>query len=198
MQSIFASARCGIVKRYLQVVLAQEPAEDTMGFLGPTLILSEPICLKTGRDGGTGFNGLLIEARFLRALGEASAGADRYKDLRVTAVLSGHKPFERLESRRDHFLVMAAPTGQDERLREPCIRVRKTLLEPTPGLGATALVDVEQTIGERVADALDGPIAGEPVEISLQTENTECPSARAAERQNRRHSSLKQSSCRST
>src|SRR5208337_181077 len=89
------------------------------------LILSEPICLKTGRDGGTGFNGLLIEARFLRALGEASAGADRYKDLRVTAVLSGHKPFERLESRRDHFLVMAAPTGQDERLREPCIRVAR-------------------------------------------------------------------------
>ena len=89
MQSIFASAGCGIVKRYLQIVLAQEPTEDTMGFLGPTFILSEPVCLKTSRDGGTGFDGLLIEARFLRALGEASAGADGHKDLLVTAVLSG-------------------------------------------------------------------------------------------------------------
>ena len=112
-------------------------------------------------------------------------------------MLSSYKPFERLDSRRDHLLVIAAPTGQDERLRQPRIRVRKTLLEPMPGLGVAALVNIQQAIGERVANALDGPVAGEPVEIGLQSENTECPCPRAAERQNRRHGSLKESSCRS-
>src|SRR5208282_1257730 len=71
----------------------------------------------------------------------------------------------------------------------------KTRLEPAPGGGVAALVNIEQTIGERVARVLDGPVAGEPVKIGLQTENAECPGARAAEGQHCRHGSLKESSC---
>src|SRR5208283_911597 len=120
---------------------------------------------------------------------------DGHKDLRVTAMLSSDKPFEGLESRGDHLLVLATPTGQDERLRQPRIGVGKTRLEPAPGGGVAALVNIEQTIGERVARVLDGPVAGEPVKIGLQTENAECPGARAAEGQHCRHGSLKESSC---
>ncbi len=65
MKSIFASAGGRIVKRNPQIVLAQEPAEDTMGFLGPAFLLREPVCLKASRDGGAGFDGLLIEASLL-------------------------------------------------------------------------------------------------------------------------------------
>ena len=42
MKSIFASARCGIVKRYPQIVLAQEPTKDAMGFLSPALVVRQP------------------------------------------------------------------------------------------------------------------------------------------------------------
>src|SRR5580658_10891665 len=103
MKAIFASAGCWIVKRRLQVVLAQKPAEDAMGFVGPALIAGEPVRLKTSGDGGTGFDGLLIEAGLLRAPGEASVGADGHKYLRVTAVLRSDEPLQRLDSGREHF-----------------------------------------------------------------------------------------------
>src|ERR1039458_5022832 len=66
-----------------------------------------------------------------------------------------------------------------------------------PLVGTAALVNIQQAIGERVASDLDGPVAREPVEIGLQSENAECPRARAAEFENRRHGSLKEPSCRS-
>ena len=96
-------------------------------------------------------------------------------------MLSSYKPFERLDSRRDHLPVFAAAAGQDERLRQPRIRVRKTLFEPMPGFVVAAFVDIEEAIGECVANALDGAVARESVEIGLQSENAECPCARARE-----------------
>src|SRR5208283_3496806 len=197
MKSILASASCCIVERYLQIVLPQEPPEDTAGFLAPALFEGQLVGLKTSRDCGAGFDRLLIEAGLLRALGEASAGADGNEDLPVTAMLRRHKPFERLNSHRDHLLVLATAARQDKRLRQPSIRVGEALLEPMPGFRVTALVNIKQPIGERVARALHCPVTGEPVEIGLQTENTECPCARAREAQNGRHGGLKQSSCRS-
>ena len=94
MKSIFASAGGCIVERRLQIVFAQEPMEDAMGFVGPALVVREPVCLKTSGDGGAGFDRLLVESWLFAALGEACARADRHKDLRVTAMLSGDKPFE--------------------------------------------------------------------------------------------------------
>ena len=159
--------------------------------------LSQSVYLKASRDRGTGFDWLLIEARLLAPFDEESAGADGHKDLLVTAVLCGDKPLERLHPSLDHPLVFASPTGQDERLRQPRIGIRKALLKPLPGFGVAALVDIKQTIGERVANALDGPVAGEPVQIGLHAENAECPRARTAERECRRNRCLKQSSRRS-
>ena len=51
----------------------------------------------------------------------------------------------------------------------------------------------QEAIGECVANALDRSVAGEPVQISLHTQNTECPCARAAELQSRGHGGLKES-----
>ena len=67
MKSVSASARGCIVERHLQIVLAEKPAEDAMGFLAPVLVVRQPVCLKTGRDCGAGFDRLLIEARLLFA-----------------------------------------------------------------------------------------------------------------------------------
>ena len=82
-----------IVERNLQIVLAQKPAEDALGFFKPLLSLRQPVGLQAGGDGGAGLDRLLIEARLLRALDKESAGTDGHKDLRVAAMLLGDKPF---------------------------------------------------------------------------------------------------------
>ena len=197
MKSVFASACCCIVERHVQVVLAKKPAEDAMGFVEPVSVVRQPICLKTGGDCRAGLDRLLIEACLFFALFVGSVGADGNKNLCVTAVLGSYKPFERLDSRRDHSLVIAAPSRKHQRLRQPRIRVRKTLLEPMPVIGVTAFVNVQQPIGKCVTDALDRSVAWEPVQIGLHAENTECPCARTTERQYRGHGCLKESSCRS-
>src|ERR1035437_6405187 len=164
MKPVSASARLRIIKRNLQIVLAQKPAEDALGFIKPIALAGKPVDLQAGRNGCASLDRLLIEAGLLCALGKASAGTDRHKDVFVAAVLCGHKPFKSFDPCRDHPFVVTAPSGEDERLWQPCIRVRKTLLEPTPGLGVTAFVNVQQAIGERVANALNRPVAGEPVQ----------------------------------
>ena len=195
MEPVSASARGCIVERYLQVVLAQEPLENTIGFFAPVFFVRQPVCLKASGDRGAGFDWLLIEAGSLRTLGECSTGANGHKNVAVTAVLDGYKPFERLDSRRDHSLVIAAPASQDKRLRQPRIGIRKALLKPMPGRGVTAFVDVQKAIGERVTNPLHRPVAGEPVQIGLQPEHTECPGARTAESQSCRNGGLKKPSC---
>ena len=92
MKSVSASAGCCIVERHLQIVLAEKPAEDATALPQASALLRQPVYLKTGGDGGAGFDGLLIEARLLFAFGEESAGADGHKNLFVAAVLRGDKP----------------------------------------------------------------------------------------------------------
>ena len=107
----------------------------TRGLLQAIALSSVSRILETGRDRCAGFDGLLIETRLLFSFDEESAGADGHKYLRIAAMLRGDKPFKRFHPSFNHSLVFAAPSGQNERLRQSCIRVGKALLKPMPGLG---------------------------------------------------------------
>jgi len=82
-------------------------------------------------------------------------------------VLLGYEPLQGIHADFDHSLVITPPSCQDERLRQPSVRVGKTLLKPLPRLGMTFLIDIEEPIRKRIANALDSSVSWEPVQISL-------------------------------
>jgi len=73
VKSVPATASGCIVKRRLQIVLAEKPNEDAAGFCKPLHLAGEAFCFKTCRDGCTGFYRLLIEARLFFSLGIESS-----------------------------------------------------------------------------------------------------------------------------
>src|SRR5260370_12595741 len=76
MQSVASSAGGGVVERNLQVVVAEEPVESCPRIFTPTALSRCAISLQARRNGGAGFDGLLVEAPFLRLLGVEALGAD--------------------------------------------------------------------------------------------------------------------------
>src|ERR1700674_5494050 len=110
MKSVATAAGCCVVKRNLQIVLAEKPAEGTPGLFKPVLLVCQPVCLETSRDCCASLDWLLIEASLLTTLCEKSSGADRNEDLFIASVLLGDKPFKRLTPYFDHPLVVTSPS----------------------------------------------------------------------------------------
>ena len=182
MEAVSAAARCCVVKRRLQIVLAQKPAKHALGFLKPMALFRQPVNLQASRNHCASLHWLLIESRLLTAFDKEPIRSDRYKDILVVAVLFNYKPLQRIHSGFNHSLVVASPSGKDECLRQPRIRIGKALLEPSPCRRVGALIDVEQSIRQRVSNILYCPVTGEPIQISLHTQNAICPCSRARER----------------
>src|SRR5271157_2208773 len=163
MKAVPAAARCCVIKWRLQVVLPEKPAKDALGFLKPKAFFRQPVYLKAGGDRCAGLHRLLIEARLIISFYKEPVGSDRHKDLLVVAMLLGNQPLERIHPNLDHSLVVASPPRQDERLRQPRIRIRKALFEPSPCRGLTALVNIKEPIRKCIACALNGSVSREPV-----------------------------------
>jgi hypothetical protein len=68
MQSVPAAARDGIIKRKLQIVVAQKPVESRPGFVAPAVVAGYAVRFETRRYRASGLNRLLIEARFFTIL----------------------------------------------------------------------------------------------------------------------------------
>src|SRR5271154_5722398 len=102
MKTVFTATGSRVVKRNLQIVLAEKPAEGATCFLKPPLLVSYLVCQQTRRDGRAGLDRLLIEASLLVAFSEALPGAYRNEDVCIAAVLLGDQPFERLAPNFDH------------------------------------------------------------------------------------------------
>src|ERR1039458_7456780 len=115
MKPVSASACGRIVKRRLQIVLAQKPPESPPRFLKPPTLFRQPAYLQASRNRSASLHWLLIEARLLTTLGKKSAGANGHKNLLVVPVLRRHQPFQRLHPGINHAAVIAAPSCQDER-----------------------------------------------------------------------------------
>ena len=62
----------------------------------------------------------------------------------------------------------------------------------------TALIDIQQSICERISNALDYPVSGKPVQIGLHAQHGERPCTRAGERQSGRKCGLEESACRAS
>ena len=79
MQTVSAAAAYGVIKRKLQVVVAQEPVECRTGFATPASIASDAIRLQTRGNRACGFNRLLIESGFFTTLAIKALRSDRHE-----------------------------------------------------------------------------------------------------------------------
>src|SRR5581483_8116797 len=111
MESVFASACCGIVERHSEIVFAEKPIEYATGFNPPMLLTRHLVCHKASGDRGAGFDRLLIEARSLLTFTEDPIGTYRHKDLPVRPVLDIEKPLKRFDSCCNHLVVLTLPSG---------------------------------------------------------------------------------------
>jgi hypothetical protein len=68
MQAVSATAGCGIIKRQLQIVFAEEPIESRPRFALPAAITCYTVGLQTRRNRAGSFEWLLIETGLLTIL----------------------------------------------------------------------------------------------------------------------------------
>src|SRR5665811_844641 len=79
MQAVAATAAGRIVERQAQVLPTQEPLESGRRLAVPALVVGHRICLEASRNGGGGFERLLVEARLLATLLVPAVGTDRHE-----------------------------------------------------------------------------------------------------------------------
>src|SRR5260370_40023436 len=150
MQSVASSAGGGVVERNLQIVVAEAPVEGGPRIFSPTALSRGAISLQARRNGGAGFDGLLVEAPFLRFLGVAAVRADWDEVALHLAALNLGQPIQCFKTGRYHCLVGIARSGSYQRLRQAGIRIGKYAFKPLPVWRRVCAVRLEQTIGKRV------------------------------------------------
>src|ERR1700686_75061 len=116
MQSVPATAGCGIIKRQLQIVVAEEPVESRPGFAVPAPVSSYAVCLQTRGHRAGSFKGLLVEASFLATLTIKTLRTDRNKVAVGFAALLFQQPIERFEAGGKHTIIRARGTHQQQDL----------------------------------------------------------------------------------
>ena len=105
MQAVAAASGDRIIKRKLQVIVAEEPVESRPGFDASATLPSDAVRLQTGRDRASGFKRLLVEAGFLTALAIETLRTDRNKVAVGFAPLQFEQPIERFEARGQHTII---------------------------------------------------------------------------------------------
>ena len=77
MQRVVTAAGARVVQRLAEIVPPEKPLERLARFIQPEIVLGAEERLQTGRNGGGGFDRLLIKFRPRSALAVKTAGTDR-------------------------------------------------------------------------------------------------------------------------
>ena len=105
MQAVPAAAGDGIIKRQLQIVVAEEPVESRPGFAAPAAVASDAVGLQTRRNRAGGFKRLLIETSLLAILAIETLRTDRHKVAVDFAALRLRQPIQRFETGGNHAII---------------------------------------------------------------------------------------------
>src|ERR1700686_2349800 len=132
MQADPAAPGDGIIKRKLQVIVAEEPVESRPCFGSPAALTSYAVSLQARRDRASRFKRLLIKAGFFTALAIETLRTDRHKVAVVFAPLQFEQPIERFEPRGQHTIIRARGTYQQQCLGKSRVSVGYNVLEPSP------------------------------------------------------------------
>src|SRR5271169_1910215 len=121
MQAISTSTRGRVVQSNLQVVVAEEPVERRPCRLAPAALPCGTIRLQIGRDGGAGFDRLLIKASLFGFRGVETVRADGNEMAFGLATLHCRQPFERFEPGGYHGFVCAPHSRANQCLRQSSV-----------------------------------------------------------------------------
>src|ERR1700746_418048 len=123
MQAIAATARDGIIKRELQVVVSKEPVESRPSFFAPAVVTSYEVRLQTSGNRAGRFNWLLIEAGPFITLAVKSMRTDGHKVAVHLATLCFHKPIQCFETSGNHMIIGASRSHEQPGLGQPGVPV---------------------------------------------------------------------------
>src|ERR1700722_17520547 len=112
MQAVAAPAGNGIVKRKLQIVVAQKPVESRPRFGSPAAVSGDAVGLQSGRDRTRSLNRLLIEAGLFTILTVETLRPDGHKRAVGRAALHFGEPVQSFECGGNHTLIRATRPHQ--------------------------------------------------------------------------------------
>src|ERR1700738_3166877 len=108
MQAVPAAPGDRIIKRQLQVIVAEEPVESRPGLGAPAALSSYPVSLQTSRDRTCRFKRLLIEAGLLTPLAVEALRTDGHKVGVDFTALRCRQPVQRFQAGRNHPIIGAS------------------------------------------------------------------------------------------
>ena len=181
MQAVPATAGDGIIKRKLQIVVAEKPVESRPRFAAPTAVAGYAVRLQTSGNRAGGFKRLLIEAGLFATLAIEALRTDRNKVAVGFAALHFQQPIQRFQAGGNHAIIRAGRTHQQQGLRQSRVSVSQNILEPFPIRPPDRLIHFEQSPAEGGSDFLRVAISGIGIEVFLNSEQGVCPGPRTAE-----------------
>src|SRR5580658_3870415 len=108
MKPVAAATSHRIIKRKLQIVVAQEPVECRPGLVAPAAITCYAVRLQIRRYRAGSLKWLLIKARLLATLAIKTLRPDRHKVAIAFRALRCSEPVQRFEARGDHAIIRAS------------------------------------------------------------------------------------------
>src|SRR6478752_1207340 len=107
MQAVPAAAGYGIIKRQLQVIVAEEPVECRPGLAAPATVTRYAVRLQARGNRSGRFEWLLIEARLMTVFRIKTLRADRNKVAVGIAPLHFQQPLQRFEACGNHAIILS-------------------------------------------------------------------------------------------
>src|SRR5579864_1063815 len=105
MQAVPTAAGGRIIKRKLQVVVAEEPVESRPSVVAPAVVTSYAVSLQTSRDCASRFERLLIETSPLTSTAIEALRTDRHKVGIDFATLRFRQPIQRFQASGNHTII---------------------------------------------------------------------------------------------
>ena len=131
MEPIATASGLDVHKRQRQIIAAGEPGKSACRISAPfDCAVGAPGC-EARRDCRRRFERLLIKGRRRHAMRPERVGADGPEEPGGRR-LHAHQPPKRAQPGLDLVEVAGRHPSDDQRLREPCIVIRKACLEPHP------------------------------------------------------------------
>src|SRR5205085_5263031 len=141
------------------------------------MIAAHSECVHARRYRGARIDRLLVEDSRCHTALEKTSRSDRC-EVSISRPLNRHQPYQRTDAGRHHRFVSGPCSGGDQCLRQARVAVRDAVLAPRP-IGLIRLAEeMNETVSDRASRCLNMWIAIECMQVLIDAQQCERPSAR--------------------